>query len=150
MNATMNMPGAWAAFKDIPPSLSPISQNKTLYVSKFNDEVAQEPQAVEGLESVNDVLAHYKPEASVMLFDQQGAPASEVFEFRKMGDFSQEGLVEQSPLLRELSVQMRNLQKLDRHLRSNKLLQTALANPQAKGIVLDMIQQMIDELEPAS
>ncbi|WP_332369001.1 hypothetical protein [Spirosoma telluris] len=150
MQPTMNMPGAWAAYKDIPPSLSPISQNKTLYVGKFNDEMAQEPEAVEGLESVNDVLNYYKPEASVMLFDQEGAPATEVFEFRKMGDFTQEGLVEQSPLLRELSAQMRNLQKLDRHLRSNKLLQTALQNPQAKQIVLDMVQQMIDELEAAS
>ena len=150
MNPTLNMPGAWAAYKDIPPSLSPISQNKTLYVGKFNDELLQEPDAIEGLESVNDVLEHYKPEVTLSLFDQEGAPVVETFEFRRMGDFSQEGLVDQSPILRELSEQMRNLQKLDRHLRSNKLLQTALQNPQAKAIVLDMIQQMIDEIDQAS
>ena len=144
------MPGAWAAYKNIPPSLSPISQNKTLYIGKFNDEMVQEPPAIEGLESVNDVLAQYKPEVTVAMNDQEGAPAVETFEFRRMGDFTKDGIVEQSPLLRELSAQTRNLQKLDRHLRSNKLLQTALQNPQAKEVVLDMIQQMIDELEQAS
>lgn len=147
MQPSMNMPGAWAAYKEIPPSLSPISQNKTLYIGKFNDEMMQEPDPVEGLESVADVLERYKPEATVTLEGIDGMQSTETFEFRRMGDFTQEGLVDQSPMLRELSAQMRNLQKLDRHLRSNKLLQMALQNPQAKGIVLDMIQQMIDELE---
>lgn len=147
MQPSMNMPGAWAAYKEIPPSLSPISQNKTLYIGKFNDEMMQEPDAVEGLESVADVLERYKPEATVTLEGLDGMQSNETFEFRRMGDFTQEGLVEQSPMLRELTAQMRNLQKLDRHLRSNKLLQMALQNPQAKSIVLDMIQQMINELD---
>lgn len=149
MNPTLNMPGAWAAVRDVPPSLSPISLNKTLYVAKLSDDYSPTPEAVPGLESVEDVMEHFKPEVGVTLYDEEGAPNYETFQFRQMGDFSREGLVEQSEMMRGLDSKINDLRKMDMHLRSNKLLQNALLNPQAKQVVLEMLQQMIDEIEQA-
>lgn len=149
MNPILNMPGAWAAVRDVPPSLSPISLNKTLYVAKLSDDYSPTPEAVPGLESVEDVMEHFKPEVGVTLYDEEGAPNYETFQFRQMGDFSREGLVEQSEMMRGLDSKITDLRKMDMHLRSNKLLQNALLNPQAKQVVLEMLQQMIDEIEQA-
>lgn len=143
------MPGAWAAIKDISPSLSPINQNKTLFVSKLTDQRPLEPETVVGLENTHDVFAHYKPEASSTLYELNGMPAYETFQFRRLGDFTQEGLIAQSPVLREQVARKTDLQRAERNLRSNKLLQAALQNPQAKAIILDMLQQMIDEIDQA-
>lgn len=143
------MPGAWAAIKDISPSLSPINQNKTLFVAKLTDQRPLEPEAVTGLENTHDVFEHYKPEASATLYEANGMPAYETFQFRRLGDFTKDGLIAQSPVLRQQQAHKNDLQRIDRHLRSNKLLQAALQNPQAKAIILDMLQGMIDEIEQA-
>lgn len=143
------MPGAWAAIKEISPSLSPINQNKTLFVAKLTDQRPLEPEAVQGLESTSDVFEQYKPEASATLYEQNGMPAYETFQFRRLGDFTQEGLIQQSPVLRQQLAYKNDLQRIERNLRSNKLLQAALQNPQAKAIILDMLQGMIDEIEQA-
>lgn len=149
MNPTLNMPGAWAAVRDVPPSLSPVSLNKTLYVAKLSDEFSMTPEAVPGLESVEDVMEHFKPEVGVTLEDEQGGSSYETFQFRQMGDFSREGLVEQSKLMRDLNRKILDLQKIDMQLRSNKLLQNALLNAEARLAMLEMIQQMLDEIEQA-
>lgn len=149
MNPTLNMPGAWAAVRDVPPSLSPISLNKTLYVAKLSNEYSPTPEAVPGMESVEDVMEQFKPEVGASLEDQDGSTSYETFQFRQMGDFSREGLVEQSPLMRDLNRKITDLRKMDMQFRSNKLLQNALANPEAKQVILDMIQQMLDEIEQA-
>ncbi|MBC7572367.1 MAG: hypothetical protein H7319_21945 [Spirosoma sp.] len=149
MNPTLNMPGAWAAVRDVPPSLSPVSLNKTLYVAKLSDEYSPTPEAVPGMESVEDVMEHYKPEVGATLYDEEGAPNYETFQFRQMGDFAREGLVEQSELMRGLNRKIMDLKKMDMQFRSNKLLQNALINADAKQVVLEMIQQMLDEIEQA-
>lgn len=148
-NFDNTMPGAWPGLRDIPPSLSPISMNKTLYVAKFTDELPMEPEAVPNLESVEDVMEHYKPEVTVMLEDEQGQQMAETFKFSRLGDFTPEGIVDQSPYLQELTDRMNDLQRINHQLRSNRMLQYALQNPQAKSTMLAMIQQMIDEIEQA-
>ena len=143
------MPGAWAAIKEISPSLSPINQNKTLFVSKLTDQRPLEPETVHGLENTKDVFEHYKPEASATLYEMNGMPAYETFQFRRLGDFTKDGLIAQSPVLRDQVARKNDLQRFERNLRSNKLLQAALQNPQAKAVILDMLQQMIDEIDQA-
>ncbi len=143
------MPGAWAALRDIPPSLSPISQNKTLYIAKLTDDLPMEAESVPDLESVQDVLDHYKPEVTAMLQNENGEPSSETFAFKRLGDFTPQGIVDQSPYLTELSSRMNDFQRINMHLRSNKMLQHALQNPQAKQTMLAMVQQMLDEIEKA-
>lgn len=148
-NFDNTMPGACPGLREIPPSLSPISMNKTLYVAKFTDELPMQPEAVAELESVDDVMEHYKPEVTVMLEDGDGQQMAETFKFTRLGDFTPEGIVDQSPYLQELTNQMNDLQRINHQLRSNRMLQYALQNPQAKSTMLAMIQQMIDEIDQA-
>lgn len=148
-NFDNTMPGAWPGLREIPPSLSPISMNKTLYVAKFTDELPMQPEAVPELESVEDVMEHFKPEVTVMLADGDGQQMAETFKFTRLGDFTPEGIVDQSPYLQELSNQMNDLQRINHQLRSNRMLQYALQNQQAKSTMLAMIQQMIDEIDQA-
>lgn len=148
-NFDNTMPGAWPGLRELPPSLSPISMNKTLFVAKFTDELPSESEAAPDLESVDDVLEHYKPEVTVMLSSQKGEPMAETFRFGRMGDFTPEGFVDQSDYLQELNDRMRDLQRINYQLRSNKMLQHAVANPQVKATMLAMVQQMIDEIDQA-
>lgn len=148
-NFDNTMPGAWPGLREIPPSLSPISMNKTLYVAKFTDELPMQPEAVPELESVEDVMDHFKPEVTVMLEDGDGQQMAETFKFTRLGDFTPEGIVDQSLYLQELTNQMNDLQRINHQLRSNRMLQYALQNQQAKSTMLAMIQQMIDEIDQA-
>jgi Type VI secretion system, VipA, VC_A0107 or Hcp2 len=149
-NFDNTMPGAWPGLRDIPPSLSPISMNKTLYVAKFTDELPMIPEAVPNMESVEDVMEHYKPEVTVVLKDDDGQEMGETFRFTRLGDFTPEGIVDQSPYLQELTARMNDLQRINHQLRSNRMLQMALKNPQGRSTMLAMIQQMIDEIDQAN
>lgn len=148
-NFDNTMPGAWPGLREIPPSLSPISMNKTLYVGKFTDDLPMQPEAAGELESVEDVMEHYKPEVTAMLEDFDGQAMGETFKFTRLGDFTPEGIVDQSPYLQDLTNQMNDLQRINHQLRSNRMLQHALQNPNAKSTMLAMIQQMIDEIDKA-
>lgn len=153
MDIYSTMPGAWQLPKTIPPSLSPINQNKTLYINKFTDEPptsVDDMNAQEGLESVEDVFNHFQPEKMVGITDDAGFPTSANFKFRRLGDFTQQGLVDQSPVLQEQFVKMNNLQRIEMQLNSNKILKLALQDADAKRLILEMIQQMIDEIDQAS
>ena len=148
MNPTLNMPGAWANVKEVPPSLLPINQNQTLYITKLtsHDAGAPEPEKVEGLKSVEEVLEHYKPEKFVLLDEEDEGQSEQKFTFQKMGDFTQQGLLNQSPLLQTQAAKIQDLKKINLHLRSNKMLQKALQNPESRRIFRDMIDQMLNEL----
>lgn len=148
MNPTLNMPGAWANVKEVPPSLLPINQNQTLYVTKLtsHDAGAPEPEKVEGLKSVDEVLQHYKPEKSVYLNQEDGNQVEQQFNFRKMGDFTQQGLLNQSELLQLQDAKIQDLKKVNLHLRSNKMLQKVLQNPESRKLFRSMIDQMLSEL----
>lgn len=148
MNPTLNMPGAWANVKEVPPSLLPFNQNQTLYVTKLttHDAGAPDPEKVDGLKSVEEVLGHYKPAKTVYLTHEDEGQPDQTFTFKKMGDFTQPGLISQSPLMQDQSAKIQDLKKINLHLRSNKMLQKALQNADAKRILLEMIEQMLGEL----
>jgi predicted component of type VI protein secretion system len=148
-NFDNTMPGAWPGLRDIPPSLSPISMNKTLYVAKFTDELPMIPEAKADMESVEDVMEHYKPEVTVLLEDAEGQQMAETFKFTRLGDFTPEGIVDQSPYLQDLTNRMNDLQRINHQLRSNRMLQYAIQNPQGRATLLAMVQQMIDEIDQA-
>lgn len=78
------------------------SSQRVLYIQQLNDEFSITPEAVSGLTTVEDVLAYFKPEVDAILFDCEEAPIYETFRFRQMDDFTPEGLVKQSHLLRQL------------------------------------------------
>ena len=127
-------------------AISDIPLNRTLLVQKLTTATPLRPQIVEGLKTPEAVFAHFKPEVAVDFQDANGAVVPEKLNFASLGDFGKKGIINQSDFLRGLSAETDDLNKLLRQLKSNKILKTALENPETKAAFLSAIQAMMDEL----
>lgn len=128
-------------------AISDIPLNRTLLVQKLTTNTPLRPVIVEGLKTPESVFAHFKPEVAVEFDDAQGAPVPEKLRFSSLGDFGKQGIINQSNFLQGLANETDDLQKLLRQLKSNKILKTALENPETKAAFLAAVQAMMDELE---
>ncbi|MCF0060647.1 type VI secretion system contractile sheath small subunit [Dyadobacter chenwenxiniae] len=122
----------------LPPS-------RTLYVSAFNSN--PEKEKVTGLETMEAVFEHFKPEVEAEFEDENGAPVFETISFTKMKDFSPEGMLEQSPFLKELSGKEYNYDRFYKNLKNNRQLQKALSDPATRATYLSALQTLIGELK---
>lgn len=128
-------------------AISDIPLNRTLLVQKLTTNAPLRPQVVEGLKTPEAVFAHFKPEVAVEFENAQGGSVPEKLHFASLGDFGKKGIINQSNFLQSLASETDDLQKLLRQLKSNKILKTALENPETKAAFLTAIQAMMDELE---
>ncbi len=128
-------------------AISSIPLNRTLLVQKLTTNTPLRPQVVTGLKTPEAVFAHFKPEVAVQFEDAQGVTVPEKLHFASLGDFGKKGIINQSNFLQSLSAETDDLQKLLRQLKSNKILKSALENPETKAAFLTAIQAMMDELE---
>lgn len=128
------------AFADIP-------QNRTLMAEKLTKDAPLRPEVVQGLQTIEQVFAHYKPEVAVDFEDADGVTRKETLHFTNLGDFGIKGITQQSSFLKDYSTQKDEYLKIIRQLKSNKILKAALANPEAKAALLDAIHSMIAELK---
>ncbi|WP_026629668.1 type VI secretion system contractile sheath small subunit [Dyadobacter alkalitolerans] len=122
----------------LPPS-------RTLYVSAFNSN--PEKEKVTGFETMEAVFEHFKPEVEAEFEDENGAPVFETMSFTKMKDFSPEGMLEQSPFLKELSGKEYNYDRFYKNLKNNRQLQKALSDPATRATYLSALQTLIGELK---
>lgn len=122
----------------LPPS-------RTLFVSAFNSE--PEKEMVNGLETMESVFNHFKPQVEAEFQDEEGAPVFETITFGKMKDFSPEGMMEQSPFLKELAGKEYNHDRFYKNLKNNRQLQKALSDPETRAAYLSALQTMIGELK---
>lgn len=127
-------------------AISDIPLNRTLMVQKLTTNTPMRPVIVEGLKTPEAVFAHFKPEVDVEFDNEAGATVREKLHFASLGDFGKKGIISQSNFLQELSTETDDLQKLLRQLKSNKILKTALENPETKAAFLSAVQAMMDEL----
>jgi hypothetical protein len=128
-------------------AISEIPLNRTLLVQKLTTNSPLKPVVVEGLKTPEAVFAHFKPEVGVNFEDEQGNVVPEKLQFSSLGDFGKKGIINQSAFLQGLANETDDLQKLLRQLKSNKILKTALENPEYKAAFLTAIQAMMDELD---
>lgn len=128
-------------------AIAEIPLNRTLMVQKLTADPPLRPQIVEGLKTPEAVFAHFKPEVAVEFEDAEGTTVNEKLRFASLGDFGKKGIISQSNFLQDLNTEAEDLQKLLRQLKSNKILKTALENPETKAAFLDAIQAMMNELE---
>jgi predicted component of type VI protein secretion system len=128
-------------------AISDIPLNRTLLVQKLTTNTPMRPVIVSDLKTPEAVFAHFKPEVAVEFDDAQGASVPEKLHFSTLGDFGKKGIINQSNFLQSLSTETDDLQKLLRQLKSNKILKTALENPETKAAFLAAVQAMMDELE---
>lgn len=127
------------AFADIP-------QNRTLMAEKLTKDAPVKPEIVHGLQTVEQVFGHYKPEIGIDFEDADGVTKKETLNFKNLGDFGVKGITEQSEFLKDNASQKEEYFKIIKQLKSNKILKTALADADAKKALLDAIQGMIAEL----
>ena len=119
--------------------------SRTLYVSAFNSKPGKEK--VTGLETMEAVFEHFKPEIEAEFEDESGAQVSETMTFTKMKDFSPDGMLEQSPFLKELAGKEYNYDRFYKNLKNNRQLQKALSDPQTRTAYLSALQTLIGELK---
>lgn len=128
-------------------AVADIPLNRTLLIEKLTNDPPLGPKIVHDLKTVEEVFDYYKPAVEVDFSDEDGADVFEELKFRNLGDFTKKGIINQSPFLQNLNSQAEDLQKLMRQLKSNKILQKALENPEAKAAFLSAIEAMISEIE---
>lgn len=128
------------AFGDIP-------QNRTLMAEKLTKDTPVKPEVVHGLQTIEQVFAHYKPDLTVDFEDADGVSRKETLRFGNLGDFGTRGITAQSEFLKDNAAQKDEYFKIIKQLKSNKILKTALADPDAKKALLDAIKGMAAELE---
>lgn len=107
---------------DASESIANIPDNRTLIVEQLTADEPVNPEAVSGLNTVEQVFDHFKPNVDVEFENEGGQPVKENFRFSNVGDFSVKNLTEQSPFLRNLNQQKDFYENLVKQLRSNKVL----------------------------
>lgn len=128
------------AFADIP-------QNRTLMAEKLTKDAPVKPQIVHGLQTIDQVFENYKPTVEVDFEDAEGTSRKETLHFSGLADFGVKGITEQSEFLKDNATQKDEYLKIMKQLKSNKILKSAMADPDAKAALLDAIYGMITELK---
>ncbi|UFH52064.1 hypothetical protein [Spirosoma sp. KNUC1025] len=134
---------------NVSESIVDIPQNKTLLIEKLTSDPSFRPEVVEGLKTVGEVFAYFKPEQEVEFNTEDGSTISETLHFNSLSDFGRKGVIAQSDYLQELNITFEDFQRYVRQLKSNKILKAVLENPDAKAAYLASIQAMIRELDEA-
>ena len=134
---------------DANESIADIPSNRTLLVQKLTDEAPVSPETVYGLQTVEDVFEHFSPSVNVEMQDDNGEDVLETMRFKNLGDFNADKLKENSDFLSKLDVEKEQNIKIARQLSSNKALLKALANPETRQAILDLLQSSLEEVNNA-
>ena len=130
------------AFADIP-------QNRTLLIEKFTDNDPIKPEMVEGLQTIDDVFAHFKPEKEVEFLNEHGAPAKETLRFSGLDTFGMKGITNQSTFLQGLNKQREQYDKLVKQIKTNKVLMNVLNDAELRQQYLNALNALIQEMDDA-
>ena len=114
---------------DASEAIFEIPQNRTLLAQKLTANDPVKPELVEGLNSIEAVFSHFKPEIKVDFED------------------ATKGITAQSSFLAGLETEKDQYQKIIKQLKTNKILKAALEDPEAKKALFDTLQNLIKELD---
>jgi hypothetical protein len=128
------------AFADIP-------QNRTLMVEKLTADPPVKPEILTGLKTIEEVFDHFQPEVGLEFDDAEGVEVKESLKFSNLGDFGAKGITRQSKFLQDLDIEKDQCVKIAKQLKTNKILKSAIADPEAKQSILDAIRALLSELE---
>jgi len=127
-------------------AISNISSNKTLLVQKLTSKTAK-VEPIKGLKTIDEVFNHFKPSIEAEFEDENGAQRKEELKFNSLLDFRKEGIINQSDFLLKLNAQQDTCNAIVKKLKTNKILKTAIENPEAKKSFLQALQALIDEID---
>lgn len=123
-----------------------ISHNRTLFAEKLTQQTPVKPEIVQGLTTVEEVFENYKPSVNILFHDAEGRTVPESLEFHTLGDFGIKGVTAQSPFLNNLAAEKEQYLKIMKHLKTNKVLKSALADPAARQALLTSIKSLLTDL----
>ena len=124
-----------------------ISPNKTLFIQKLTNESPINPEIIEGLQTVEQVFEHFKPECNVELDKEDGSTVKENFRFSGLGDFDPKNLTNSSAYLKNFSMENDAYLKMIKQLKTNKSLKNVIENPETKNAFVNALKALAAELE---
>lgn len=131
---------------DASEAIANIPENRSLIVELLTAEDPIEPKAVTGLSSIEDVFAHFNPNIDIEFEDEQGQPVKENLKFSSVADFGVKSITSNSAFLSKLNMQKDFYETLSKQLRSNKVLQRVLENPETKEAFIAALGTLKSEL----
>lgn len=131
---------------DASEAISDIANNKTMLIQKLTVNDPPKPEAVYDLKTVEDVFAHFKPEAEVEFETKEGANKTEKFQFSNLGDFGVKKVVEHSAFLTDLNTEVDQYSRISKQFKSNKVLQSLVNNPETKQALTEALAALLHEL----
>lgn len=132
---------------DASESMADIAQNRTMFLQQLTAEAPIKPVAVYDLKTTEEVFSHFQPSVDVEFESEDGATNTENLKFSNVGDFAPKNITKQSNFLQDLSIQQEQYQKIGKQLKTNKLLNGVLTNPDAKQAFIVALQALIQELD---
>lgn len=133
--------------RQVSEAISLLPMNKTMVVQKLTDDPPGSPEIVKGLQTVEDVFDHFKPKVEVEFEDKEGNEMKEELSFSNVGDFGVKGVLKQSNFLNEIQSEKDELFRFMKILKSNKVLQKVLNNPEEKQAYIAALKQALEEIK---
>lgn len=132
---------------DANEAIQEIPQNRTLLVEKLTNDQPIKPVVTGGLTTVEEVFEHFNPAVDVDFENNEGVGSKETLKFKNLGDFGAAGITRQSAFLKNLNTEKDQYVKIIKQLKTNKILKTALTDPEAKSALLESLKALISEIE---
>lgn len=130
-------------------AIIPIPDNRTLIITKLNEDPPSTPEINDKCTTVKEVFDHYKPTVQLSLKDENNIPVNEEITFNNLGDFGKNGIVKKSKFLQKLDQDKKDSQSFLQVVRSNKVMERILNNPETREAYVTVLKDLIQELETA-
>lgn len=127
--------------------IADIPCNRTLFTTQLTKDAPPNPELVNGLDTVEAVFKHYKPNVDITFESEEGQSVQENFAFTNVGDFNIDKMTERSEFLNDLSINKELYAQAAKQLCSNKVLKRAISDPNTKASVLTVLESMVEELK---
>lgn len=127
-------------------AVASIPQNRSLIVEHLTAEDPVNPQAINGLSTIEEVFSHFAPTVDIEFEDDEGRKIIENFKFNSIADFGVKNMTENSPFMNQLNKQKEFYEMLIKQLRSNKVLQRVLEDAQAREALITSLVTLREEL----
>ena len=134
---------------DAGESIADIPANKTLLIQKLTNEAPVTPEAIYGLQTVEQVFEKFAPNVEIEFQDEQGTDVKEKVSFKNLGDFGSKSIKKNSEFLNKLDIEKEQNTKIIRQLTSNKGLKKALENPETRAAIVQVLEESLKEIENA-
>lgn len=132
---------------DSSEAIANIPENRSLIVEQLTSDEPVTPEAVKGLNTVEEVFEHFSPNVDIEFENEQGQSVKENFSFKTVADFSVKNMTENSSFLKDLAMEKDFFEGLIKQLRSNKVLQRVLENAESKEAFIAALKELKSELK---